>query len=101
MKRLIALVFAAALALGACSQDASKTDLEEPRLQGDATPKDYRAVAPDAITVFQNIDNHPTIARICADGVAFRTISSTHSGGLNSGAVERVPEWDEFCESFQ
>lgn len=87
------------LAVGACSQDASQTDLDEPKQQGRAVPQDYKATAPDSITVFQNVDSHPTIVRVCIDGLAFRTISNAHQGGL-AGAVDRVEEWDDYCRSL-
>ena len=84
-----------ALALSACGSNASETDIGQPTFEGNAST-DILATTPDEITVFQNVDRHPTIVRICIDGVAFRTISTTHSG-LASPAVDRVPEWDETC----
>ena len=98
MKKILYPLAALALAGSACSvpQDTSKADLSEPQVVGDIQPEDYSSVAADQIRVFSNVDDHPTIVRICIDGVAFRTISSTHSS-LASPAVARVPEWDEVC----
>lgn len=79
------------LAVG-CGQDASKTDLKEPKLHGKAIPKDYRLQAPDKLTVYLNIDAHPTIAQVCIDGVAFATTSRDFS------ALTRIPEWDDECK---
>lgn len=100
MKRriIVGLALTGALALGACTQDASKTDLSEPKQQGRAVPQDYKAVAPDSITVFQNVDQHPSIVRVCADGLAFLTVSTAHTTGFTK-AVERIPEWDSYCRS--
>lgn len=93
-KTLIAVI--SVIALVGCSQDASKTDIAEPEFQGDALPSDYSAKAPDVLTVFQNVDNHPSIVKLCLDGLAFRTVSTTHQNGLTDAAM-RVPDWDETC----
>lgn len=95
-------VACAALALGiiavGCSEtDAADVDLDQPAISGRAIPEVFEARVPDSVTVFQNVDNHPTIVRVCLDGIAFRTISTTHSQGGFNTAVERVPEWDEAC----
>lgn len=102
MKRrvLVGLGLTAALAFGACTQDASKTDLDEPKQSGRAIPQDYKATAPDAITVFQNVDGHPSIVRVCIDGLAFRTLSTSHNGGFE-GAAARVEEWDDYCATVR
>jgi hypothetical protein len=84
--------------LGACTDgDASKADLDEPESGGDVVPKDYSVKAPDSITVYVNVNEHPTINKVCLEGVAFRTISTAHSQGGFNEAVSRVPEWDETC----
>lgn len=86
------------LGLQACTeQDASDTDLDEPKQEGDALPDDYSSRAPDSITVYQNVDNHPTIVKVCIEGLAFRTVSTTYVE-LATPAVERVEEWDASCE---
>lgn len=101
MKRKISTVLLALLfvfAATSCDQKASRADIAEPEFSGDVLPRDYAAKVPDVLVVFQNVDQHPTIVKLCLDGVAFRTISTAHSqGGLNQ-AVERVPEWDEDCQ---
>lgn len=96
--RMAALLVAGSLLLGACAQskDASDVDLDEPQVQGDLTPNNFTALAPDSITVILNTDGHPTLNRLCMDGLAFVTISNTHSG-LASPAYQRVPEWDQVC----
>ena len=91
-----ATLIGASVLLTACGQDLSKTDLGEPTVVGDVQPESYTAQSPDKVTVYQNVDNHPTIVKLCIDGIAFRTISSSHSG-LASPAVDRVPEWDASC----
>lgn len=101
MKRLIIAILIVAvigIIVAACGEDLSKADIDQPDIVGDFQPSDYEARAPDKLTVFLNVDNHPTIARVCIDGVAFRTISTNHSG-LASPAVERVEEWDSFCDT--
>ena len=84
------------LALAGCSVDQSKADLDEPEVVGDIQPESYIATVPDKVEIISNVDNHPTIVRMCIDGLAFRTVSSTHSG-LATPAVDRVPEWDGWC----
>lgn len=96
-KRWAALIFAGLLVATACGQDASQTDISEPKQRGRATPTDYSAQAPDSITVYYNVDGHPNLVRVCIDGVAFRTVSSSHDHGLD-GADERVEEWDAYCK---
>lgn len=91
MKRIAALTLAAAMVLGGCAQDASKADLAEPQQKGRSIPDEYEVRVPDALTVFQNIDGHPTLTRVCIDGVAFLTTSRDFS------AVTRLPEWDDAC----
>lgn len=100
MKKRLAVgaVLSALVLAGACTQDASKTDLDEPRQQGRAVPQDYKATAPDSITVFQNVDDHPSLVRVCADGLAFLTVSNAHQNGFTK-AWERVPEWDTYCRN--
>lgn len=43
------------------------------------------------VTIWNNVDLHPNIARVCTDGVAFAT---TTRDFVN---VIRVPEWDAYC----
>ena len=101
MKRILALSAATALTLSACSVDQSKADLAEPEVRGDVQPDYYVATVPDKLEIISNVDKHPNFVRLCIDGLAFRTISTDHSG-LASPAVERVPEWDiTFCERGQ
>ena len=47
---------------------------------------------PGMITLWNNIDKHPNIARVCADGVAFATTTRP-----DFSSVMRVPEWDGYC----
>lgn len=90
---------AAAVLLGAtaCEQDTSKADLGEPKVEGRIAPEDYVSKAPDKVTVYINVDDHPNIVRLCIDGLAFRTVSAKYVS-LNTPAVERVPEWDGGCK---
>lgn len=96
-KSTIAALALAALPLAACSDtNAAKADLDEPVIDGKITPKDFTAQSPDQVRVFLNVDDHPTVVRICLEGVAFRTVSAKYAT-LNTPAVERVPEWDALC----
>jgi hypothetical protein len=97
---LVGAALTGAVLLGACTHDASQTDLSEPKQVGRAVPSDYKAVAPDSITVFQNVNEHPNLVRLCADGLAFLTVSSSHTTGFTK-AWERIPEWDAYCKSVQ
>lgn len=99
-KRLLAGAFAGLALLGtACGEkDAGKVDLDQPEVKGDVIPKSFEAVSPDSVTVFLNIDSHPSVVRLCLEGVAFRTVSD-HYVSLATSAVERVPEWDAYCAS--
>lgn len=45
----------------------------------------------DSYAVFNNVDGHPNLVRVCADGVAFLTTTREYT------AVQRVPEWDSEC----
>lgn len=95
MKKVTAIIALALVASG-CSVDANRADLDEPVFVEDISAP-IEARPPDDITVFVNVDNHPNIARLCIDGIAFRTISNFHAGGIN-GSVVRVEEWDSYCE---
>ena len=77
-------------------KDASKADLDQPKVAGDIVPEDFEARSPDKVTVFLNVQSHPSIIRVCLDGLAFRTVSD-HYAGLATPAVDRVPEWDAHC----
>lgn len=46
------------------------------------------SVDPDSIVVFNNVDRHPNVVKLCIDGVAFATTTQT---------IQRVPEWDKNC----
>lgn len=85
MKKIIiaAGLGVAALALTACGQAPWESQMHDFE---NATIKD-----PSSVTVFNNVDQHPNIARVCADGVAFAT---TTREGVD---ILRVPEWDALC----
>jgi PBP1b-binding outer membrane lipoprotein LpoB len=98
MKRtIIATAAVGALLLTGCSRDQSKADLAEPDVSENVQPESYVATVPDKVEIISNVDDHPTIVRLCIDGTAWRTISKSHSG-LASPALDRVPEWDGWCE---
>lgn len=84
------------VAAAACTTDASVTDLDEPTFVGDVS-SDITAKSPDSLTVYMNTDLHPNIVILCIEGVAFRTISTAHSGGFD-GSVARVYELDSTCD---
>jgi hypothetical protein len=84
MKKLVlAAVAVASLGLGtsACTPpwEGSIRDLE------DAEVRDADVV------VYNNINRHPNIARVCTDGVAWVTTSRDFD------SLERMEEWDELC----
>lgn len=93
-KKIISIAIAALMAVGVagCAEDASKVDLKEPQQKGKSLPDNYEVRVPQSLTVFQNIDAHPTIAKLCVDGVAFATTSRDYN------AIMRVPEWDKDCK---
>lgn len=86
-----------ALTVAACGgSDASKADLQQPQVDGNLATTKIVAKAPDSVVVYVNVDQHPNIAKLCIEGIAFRTVSSTYAS-LNTPAAERVPEWDASC----
>lgn len=80
---LAAVVPVAALVLVGCSEQLGDRPMTE-----DVVIQDM-----DSVRVFRNIDQFPNIARVCVDGVAFATTSSSGDGP----AIVRVPEWDGSC----
>ena len=81
---LVATAAVVALSVGACQRDNFR-DLEGVRSQ-----------EPDKVEVFSNIDQHPNIAKVCIDGVAFAT--TTREG---NSAIMRVEDWDRSCPEHQ
>jgi len=73
----------AALTLAGCGTDDSIRDLETANVQD-----------PQAVTLWNNIDGHPNIARVCTDGVGWATTMRDYGDALT-----RVPEWDAFCKT--
>lgn len=67
--------------LTACSTNDTVMDFEEAAV-----------VNPDSVTLYNNIDGHPNLARICIDGIAF--ITTTRKG---NASWDRFPEWDAAC----
>lgn len=61
----------------------------------DANQKDVKGVQaksnPDNVTAWANIDQHPNLVRVCADGIAFLTTSR------EALPAQRLPEWDWAC----
>ncbi|MFV0260224.1 MAG: hypothetical protein ACK5PP_17445 [Acidimicrobiales bacterium] len=51
----------------------------------------------DHVVVFRNVDEFPNVARICVEGVAFASTSS--SDGLREPTLIRVEEWDDECRA--
>lgn len=83
MKLAAAVVTAAAaVALSGCGLNDSVRDYEE------AQVKD-----PDSVTLWNNVDLHPNVARLCTDGVAWATTTRDYT------AIIRVPEWDAYCKT--
>lgn len=63
------------------------------QLPWESTMRDLKGaeIRDPQVTVWNNVDLHPNIARVCTDGVAFAT---TTRDFIN---VIRVPEWDAYC----
>ena len=83
MVKVKLLVAAVALAVSsvACSPGNNFRDLEGIESQ-----------EPDLVEVYSNVDQHPNIAKVCIDGVAFAT--TTREG---NSAITRVEAWDRTC----
>lgn len=79
--KLVVAGVALAAALGACSPGNNFRDLEGIKSQ-----------EPDLVEVYSNVDQHPNIAKVCIDGVAFAT--TTREG---NSAITRVEAWDRTC----
>lgn len=58
---------------------------------GDEGAAPDRIADVDYVEVFRNADNFPNVARICVEGLAFASTSSSDPGLL------RIPEWDKVC----
>lgn len=90
MRRLIVILLAVVLA--ACAEaHMQDIDTETRWIEFSTEDLDVSIKVPDSIEVFQNVDSHPNIARICIDGVAFLTTTR------DLDAIDRVPEWDSIC----
>lgn len=82
------VVAVAAVGLSSCGQAPWEDSL-----------RDYEGAEvrdPGSITLWNNIDQHPNLARVCADGVAFLTTTRP-----DFSAVQRVPEWDAACKGVR
>lgn len=83
MKLAAAAVTAVAgVALAGCGLNDSMRDYEEAQIKD-----------PDSVTLWNNVDLHPNVARLCTDGVAWATTTRDYT------AIIRVPEWDAFCKT--
>ncbi len=79
--KLLVAAGALAVSLVACSPGNNFRDLEGIKSQ-----------EPDLVEVYSNVDQHPNIAKVCIDGVAFAT--TTREG---NSAITRVEAWDRTC----
>lgn len=79
--KLLVAVAALGVSLVACSPGNNFRDLEGIESQ-----------KPDLVEVYSNVDQHPNIAKVCIDGVAFAT--TTREG---NSAIMRVEAWDRSC----
>jgi predicted small secreted protein len=77
-----------AAVLTGCGQAAWEDSLRD--LEG------VQVYDPDEATLWNNVDQHPNIVRLCLDGVAFATTTRP-----DFAAVTRVPEWDAHCKTVQ
>ncbi|MFV0526660.1 MAG: hypothetical protein ACK5RL_19425 [Acidimicrobiales bacterium] len=53
----------------------------------------------DYVVVFRNADRFPNVARICIDGVAFASTSSSSATTGSGVSLIRVEEWDDECRA--
>lgn len=81
MRRILAVGALAALALLTGCSDANQKDVKGVQAKSN----------PDNVTAWANIDQHPNIVRLCADGIAFLTTSR------EALPAQRLPEWDWAC----
>ncbi len=82
IKRTIA-VAGIILALGACSPGNNFRDLEG-----------VKSVDPDKATVYNNVDQHPNLAVLCIEGVAYITSTRQHQSHT------REPDLDKTCPGY-
>lgn len=84
MRRLVvSVVLVASLVFGAAACT--------PPWEGSIRDLEKAEVRDADVTVYNNINRHPNIARVCTDGVAWVTTSRDFD------ALERMEEWDELC----
>lgn len=93
---LAGFIAASAVAAVGCSSDASRTDLKQPQFTGNQPNDVVKVDTPDEVTVFLNIDGHANFARVCVDGDAFLSVSTSHQSE-RMPALRRYPEWDAAC----
>jgi hypothetical protein len=90
MKKILVLA-ALAVSLTACSGSSA------PANQADV--HNVKATPLPRLEVYSNIDEHANVARFCLDGLAFYTVSSSHTAPYQATPLVRVPEWDKtFCQ---
>lgn len=82
-KKIAGLAAVAALALTGCGMNDSMRDYEEAKIKD-----------PEEITLWNNVDLHPNVARLCVDGVALLTTTREYGD-----AAIRIPEWDAHCKT--
>lgn len=80
-----ALVAGAAVALTACSPNATTKDV-----------KNITFHDADLIQGYNNVDLYPNIVKVCVDGVAFATTTRDAQA-----AIQRIPEWDKTCPGYR
>ena len=86
MRRLVvSVVLAASLAIAASACT--------PPWEGSIRDLENAEVRDADVVVYNNINRHPNIARVCTDGVAWVTTSRDFD------SLERMEEWDELCPS--
>lgn len=82
--RAIALAAVLTVLVTGCSEQLGDRGGDE------GAPPD-RIADVDHVEVFRNADKFPNVARICVEGLAFASTSSSDPG------LVRVPEWDREC----
>ena len=95
MRRIVPLALLMLVVVACQETHLQDIDTETRWLEPSTEPIVVKVGPPDSIEVFQNVQLHPNLARICIDGIAFLTTTRDFD------AVERIPEWDHICEGGQ
>lgn len=94
MKKTIAALLLAALALTGCDSDLDSRGGDRLDMGRTNDADEHRDV--DWVIVYRNVRRVPNIVISCLDGIAFASTTSGESGASGRD-IERVKEFDEEC----